>query len=335
MIEAVLYTRMSDGSVGCAVCAHRCIIAPGKTGVCGVRRNESGTLRTAAYGRVGAVNRDPIEKKPLFHFLPGTTSYSVAAIGCNFRCSFCQNWEISQAQEAERLGVPTRPLTPEEIVAQARASGARSISFTYTEPTIFLEYALATAQKAKQAGLATVFVSNGYMTAEALDLIGPYLDAANIDLKFSDDAHYLRYCGAHHAPVLETIRRMHARGIWVEVTTLVIPGLNDDTAALTDIASSIAAIDTDMPWHVSGFHPMYNMLDVPDTPSSALGRAVAAGKKAGLRYIYEGNIDGESNTACHACAALLIRRHGYTIDENNLRRGRCPACGANIPGVFS
>ncbi|MEI8217674.1 MAG: AmmeMemoRadiSam system radical SAM enzyme [Elusimicrobiota bacterium] len=335
MKEALLYQIIEGSAVQCALCAHRCVIASGECGRCGVRSNDDGVLHTDAYGAVVAAHLDPIEKKPLFHFLPGTQSFSFAAIGCNFTCSFCQNWEISQAKEAVRLGVQTRVLSPAAIVEQAIASGAKSISYTYSEPTIFIEYALETARLAKKAGLANIFVTNGYMTHEALDLIGPYLDAADVDLKFSDDEKYSLHCSAHLEPVLQTIQSMKERGIWVEVTTLVVPGLNDDVSSLSAIAGCIAAVSPEIPWHLSAFHPDYKLLEAPATPEKSLKRGVDAGKKACLHYVYTGNISGGAeDTRCHACNALLINRRGFSIAENNIQKNHCPSCRAKIPGVF-
>ncbi|MGA2089972.1 MAG: AmmeMemoRadiSam system radical SAM enzyme [Endomicrobiales bacterium] len=334
MKEALLYKKLDHDIVHCALCAHRCVIDPGHAGRCLVRRNDDGILYTSAYGSVVAAHLDPIEKKPLFHFLPGSYSFSFASIGCNFTCSFCQNWQISQVKEAQRLGAQSREMSPEDIVAHAVASGAKSISYTYSEPTIFMEYAFETAQLAKKAGLANVFVTNGYMTTEALDLIAPYLDAANVDLKFSDDKKYIANCGGHLKPVLETIRRLKERSIWVEVTTLIIAGLNDDVPSLMTIASFIADVGKDIPWHVSAFHPDYKLMETPSTSQETLTTAYNIGKKADLSYVYMGNVSVEENTLCHNCKTLLIRRHGFSIEENNLKKGHCPSCATSIPGRF-
>ncbi len=225
--EAMLWGPLEGGKVQCRLCAHRCVIASGKQGICGVRENHDGRLVTLVYGEVVAAHVDPIEKKPLYHFFPGSKALSVATAGCNFRCGFCQNWQISQAPRRKGGGIAGEPFAPEDIVRAALDQGCRSISYTYTEPTIFFEYAFDTAKLAQEAGLLNNFVTNGYMTAEALETIRPYLDAANVDLKAFKDETYKRVCGARLEPVLESIRLMHQFGIWVEVTTLVVPGLND------------------------------------------------------------------------------------------------------------
>ncbi len=234
--EAMLWSPGEGGKVECRLCAHRCIISPGKQGICGVRENRDGGLRTLVYGEVVAAHVDPIEKKPLYHFFPGSKALSVATAGCNFRCGFCQNWQISQAPRRKGGGLTGEPFAPEDIVRAALDQGCRSISYTYTEPTIFFEYAFDTAKLAREAGLANNFVTNGYMTAEALESIRPYLDAANVDLKAFEDETYKKVCGARLEPVLETIRRMRALGVWVEVTTLVVPGLNDGEGELAAMA---------------------------------------------------------------------------------------------------
>ncbi len=268
--EAALWTPGEDGRALCALCAHRCSVAPGHWGICGVRENRAGTLVTHAYGRVVAAAVDPIEKKPLYHFLPGTTSFSVATAGCNFRCGFCQNWSISQLR-AENGEAEGRPLPPERIAALARENGCASVSYTYTEPTIFFEYARDAALPARAAGLANVFVSNGYMTAEAAAASRPWLDAANIDLKAFRDETYRKVCGARLQPVLETIERLRAAGVWIEVTTLIVPGMNDGEDELADIARFLASLDRDIPWHISRFHPDYEITDRPVTPVRDFG----------------------------------------------------------------
>ena len=334
-VEARLWRALDGGRVDCDLCAHRCRIGPGKFGICGVRENTAGKLTTHAYGRVIAAHIDPIEKKPLFHFQPGSRSLSIATIGCNFRCPFCQNWEISQAPRAKDAFRGGQEFPPAEIVAEARSRGCRSISYTYTEPTVFFEYALDTARLARGAGLANVFVTNGYLTGAALRTIQPFLDAANVDLKAFRDETYRRVCGARLEPVLESIRLMRELGVWVEVTTLVVPGMNDSRAELGDIARFIAGVSVDMPWHVSRFHPDYKYTDTPATPVETLDLARDLGKQAGLRYIYVGNIRGEGeNTACPQCGRELIGRTGFTVTKNEVRGGACPHCGTHIAGVF-
>lgn len=333
--EAMLYHPGEGQKVECFLCAHRCVIAPGKFGVCGVRENRDGKLITHVYGKVIAAHIDPIEKKPLYHFLPGSTSFSIATVGCNFRCPFCQNWQISQVTKEDRGFEDGYSLLPEEIVRQARARGCQSISYTYTEPTIFFEYAFDTARLAKQEELANVFVTNGYMTEEALQTIRPYLDAANVDLKAFREEAYKKVCGARLEPVLDSIRRMKEFGIWVEVTTLVVPDLNDTEEELRAIARFIAGVSPDIPWHVSRFHPDYKYTDARPTPVATLKKALSLGLEAGLRYVYIGNVWGESeDTQCPQCHRTILRRNGFFVEENRIQDGRCPHCGATIAGVF-
>jgi pyruvate formate lyase activating enzyme len=335
MTEARLFRSLEGGKVDCYLCAHRCLIGPAKFGVCGVRENREGKLFTHAYGEVIAAHIDPIEKKPLYHFLPGTTSFSIATVGCNFRCPFCQNWQISQATKKDRSFGGGYELAPEAVVREARRRDCRSVSYTYTEPTIFFEYAWDTARLARAAGLANVFVTNGYMTSEALREIQPFLDAANVDLKAFKDETYKRVCGARLEPVLDSIRLMRQLGIWVEVTTLVVPGLNDGEAELADIGAFIAGVGVDIPWHVSRFHPDYKYTDTPATPIETLQLALSLGKKAGLQHIYIGNVWRESeDTRCPRCGKTLVRRSGFSVERNEITNGRCPHCGASIAGVF-
>ena len=334
-VEARLWRALDGNKVDCDLCAHLCRIAPTKFGVCGVRENRGGKLFTHAYGKVIAAHVDPIEKKPLFHFQPGTRSFSIATVGCNFRCPFCQNWQISQAPREAKGFHGGQEISPEEIVAEARAQGCRSVSYTYTEPTIFFEYAYDSAKLARSAGLSNVFVTNGYMTATALRTIQPYLDAANVDLKAFRDETYKKVCGARLEPVLESIRLMRELGVWVEVTTLVVPGLNDSAVELTDIARFIAGVSRDIPWHVSRFHPDYQYTETPATPVETLERAFAIGKEAGLKYIYIGNVWGEGeDTVCPQCGRRVIGRTGFSVRKNEVRDGACPQCGTPIAGVF-
>jgi pyruvate formate lyase activating enzyme len=287
--EALLYEKLENNLIKCLLCSHRCLIKHGNFGRCGVRENINGTLFTHAYGEVIAEHIDPIEKKPLYHFLPGSKTYSIATAGCNFRCEFCQNWQISQLplKEAKMHSIPRRP---EEIVNAAIKTGCQSIAYTYTEPTIFLEYALETAKLAKAEGLANVFVSNGYLTSVALELIHPYLDAANIDLKSFSEKFYKNICQASLTPVLQTIELMHKLGIWIEITTLLIPGENDSRQELKKIANFIAKISPHIPWHISAFHPDYKFTDHPFTPLKSLETAQQIGSQAGLKHIHLGNV---------------------------------------------
>ena len=333
--EAMLWHGLEEGKVECFLCAHRCRVAKGRFGVCNVRENREGKLVTHVYGEVIAAHIDPIEKKPLYHFLPGTTSFSIATVGCNFRCPFCQNWQISQVKKGEKGFAGGQALSPEEIVRLARARGCRSISYTYTEPTIFFEYAYDTARLAREAGLANVFVTNGYMTAEALRAIRPILDAANVDLKAFQDETYKKICGARLQPVLDSIRLMRELGIWVEVTTLVVPALNDSDKELADIAGFIASASPEIPWHISRFHPDYEYTEAPATPLETLRKARRLGKEAGLKYVYIGNVWGESeNTDCPQCGRTLLRRSGFSVGEIKVKNGKCPYCGASVSGVF-
>jgi pyruvate formate lyase activating enzyme len=333
--EALLWETAGAGAVACRLCAHRCVIKPGQTGVCAVRENREGRLVTLVYGEVVAAHVDPIEKKPLFHFLPGSTALSIATAGCNFRCGFCQNWQISQAPRRRGGAVAGEPFPPEAVVRAAIDQGCRSISYTYTEPTIFFEYAVDTARLAREAGLLNSFVTNGYMTSEAIELLRPVLDAANVDLKAFSDETYKKICGARLEPVLESIRRMKTLGIWVEVTTLVVPGLNDGDAELAAIARFIASVDPDIPWHVSRFHPDYEYTQAPATPLERLRAAAVAGRREGLRHIYVGNVPGESeDTVCPVCGTVLIRRRGFNVLADVLRDSRCPSCATALAGRF-
>jgi pyruvate formate lyase activating enzyme len=333
--EALIWSPLESEKVSCFLCAHRCTIAPGKFGVCGVRENRGGKLVTHVYGEVVAAHVDPIEKKPFYHFLPGSTSLSIATVGCNFRCGFCQNWQISQASKEPGRDTRGDKFSPEDIVQAAKKNGCRSISYTYTEPTIFFEYALDTARLAKAAGLYNNFVTNGYMTAEALKAFHPNLDAANVDLKAFKDETYKKVCGARLEPVLESIKLMRKLKIWVEVTTLVVPGLNDGEGELRGIAKFLAGVDPDIPWHISRFHPDFKYTDARPTPVETLRKAAAIGKQEGLRYVYVGNVPGEGeDTICPGCGKILIRRRGFGTDENAIKNGRCPSCRKDIPGLF-
>jgi len=332
--EALLYDTLPEKGCFCRLCAHGCRIEEGRTGVCRVRENRDGALYSLVYGKLIASHVDPIEKKPLFHFYPGSLSLSIATAGCNFHCSFCQNWQISQVERGG--GTHTGPDTsPVEVVENAVRRRCRSISYTYTEPTIFFEFALDTARKAKTAGLGNVFVTNGYMTTEALETIHPALDACNVDLKSFRDSFYRTMCGARLQPVLDSIRTIKALGIWLEITTLVIPGKNDSEAELSDIAGFIHDVDPDIPWHISRFHPDYEYSEGMPTPLDTLQRAHAAGVKAGLRYVYIGNAPGlAEDTVCPACGKVLVRRTGYSVAIEHLKEGACGACGAVIAGRF-
>ena len=337
MREAMFYEKMSDGKVRCGLCRFRCLIGDGSRGICGVRENRAGTLYTLVYGKAVAEHVDPIEKKPLFHYLPGSRSFSIATVGCNFRCLHCQNYSISQPDEGQALRISGSDLPPELIVEKALDAGCRSISYTYTEPTIFFEYAYDTAVLAHKAGLKNVFVTNGYITAEALAHIRPYLDAANIDLKGFSDRFYREVVHAMLSEVLDSIVEYKRAGIWIELTTLIIPGWNDSDEDLGGIARFIAEqVGVDTPWHVSQFYPTFKLIDRPRTPLATLRRARQIGLDAGLRYVYEGNVPGEGgeNTFCPGCGELVISRVGYAISDHVMQGGSCPHCAAPLAGVW-
>lgn len=332
--EALLYEQTNDGRVRCHLCHHQCVIADGREGICHVRANRGQVLVTLVYGRSIVHHVDPMEKKPLFHFHPGSTAYSIGTPGCNFRCRWCQNWEISQAPREQHL-ISGQVLPPEEIVSAATASGCGSIAYTYTEPTVFFEYAYDTARLARKAGLNNVFVTNGYLTRQALEAFHPLLDAANVDLKAFRDHTYRKHVGARLQPVLESMKQMKQMGVWLEVTTLVIPGINDDPSELGEAAAFIAEeLGTSTPWHLSRFFPMYQMTTVPTTPLSSLRAIAQIGRQAGLRYVYLGNVSEDSNTYCHRCGELLIRRSLLEVTEQHVdTSGCCPRCGEEVAGI--
>ncbi len=344
---AILWQRLAedDTRVRCNLCAHRCVIPAGRRGACRVRANRGGALVSLVYGQTIAAQVDPIEKKPLFHFLPGSRAFSIATPGCNFRCTFCQNWEISQMpRDRDPLRFATReillagrPAAPAAVAAAAQAAGCASVAYTYTEPTIFAEYALDCAAAAQRLGLKNVFVSNGYMSAELLALMAGRIDGINVDLKAGRGEFYRRVSGAALAPVLANLAAIRRLGIWLEVTTLVIPGLNDADDELRWVATYLFdTLGPDVPWHVSRFHPAYRLLDAPPTPPATLSRAYQIGREVGLRYVYVGNLPGTraESTFCPACGAPAIERTGYQVRRLRLTGGRCGACGTPIAGVF-
>jgi len=358
--EARHYRRLEGGDVLCTLCPHDCRVREGGRGACGVRYNHGGRLYTLVYDKVVSRGVDPIEKKPLFHFLPGSRSYSIATVGCNLRCAFCQNWEISQwprdrlpkhleagggseetsgsicpQLEALEHEIAGEPVTPEQIVAAARQTGCRSIAYTYTEPTIFYELAYDTAVLARRAGLRNVFVTNGFTGEAVVRELAQVLDAANVDLKFFKPESYRRVSRARLEPILDAIRLYHELGVWVEVTTLVVPGLNDSDDELRQIAAFVASVGPEVPWHVSQFYPAWRMADRPATPVPTLRRAAEIGRAAGLRYVYEGNVPGEKgeSTYCYDCGALLVDRYGFRVRRNRIVAGKCPDCGCAVDGV--
>ena len=332
---AVLWEPLDEQQVHCFLCNFHCRIKPGAVGHCQVRANQGGKLVSLNYQAICATHVDPIEKKPLFHFQPGSRSFSLAAVGCNFRCDFCQNWQISQwPRMREELG--GRACSPEEIVSAAQREGCRSISYTYTEPTIFMELAADCGRLARQRGLANVFVSNGYLTTAAVDFAREWLDAINVDLKGFTEEFYQKVCKARLGPVLETLRYIARQTeIWLEVTTLVIPGLNDSAEELRGLARFIAGeLGEQVPWHVSRFHPDFERAQTPATPVETLELAYELGREAGLRYIYVGNLPGagHESTVCPECGQLLIERFGYRLGQFLVKAGNCPACGTAVAG---
>ena len=335
-MEAWLYEPLGEDRVRCHLCAHTCVIPPGKRGLCGVRENRAGILESLVYGRLIAAGDDPIEKKPIFHLLPGSRSFSIATVGCNFKCRFCQNADIAQMPSDRSGMIAGDAATAESVVAAAKQRGCTSISYTYTEPTVFFEFACDTAKLAHADGLKNVFVTNGYMSAEALERVSPWLDAANVDLKAYRDDFYKSQCGARLEPVKATLKAMKEYGIWVEVTTLVIPGLNDDPEELSRLAAFIANdLGTETPWHVSRFHPTYRLTDRSGTPVETLIRARDIGMGAGLKYVYTGNIPGQGgeDTLCSGCGETVIARQGFRITASHLENGHCTRCGTTIDGI--
>ncbi|MBU1074641.1 AmmeMemoRadiSam system radical SAM enzyme [Patescibacteria group bacterium] len=349
--KAKLYEKIGQDQVKCIACAHYCRIVEGRTGVCGVRMNYQGDLYLMVYGKASAVNIDPIEKKPLFHFLPGTEIFSFGTVGCNFACDFCQNWDLSQsAKEVQkkakdkdermlRLGKLVdygQELPPHEIVKYCLKNKIPSIAYTYNEPVIFFEYLYDTAKLAHSEGVKNIFVSNGYESEEAMNKIHPYLDAMNVDLKSFNEEFYNKTCKAHLEPVLKTIKRAHDMGIWIEVTTLVIPGENDSDEELESIAKFIADVSTSVPWHVTAFTPNYKMDQKPSTSPESLQKAYKIGKSAGLKYVYTGNVfdDECQNTYCPSCNHMNIGRDWHSVTKNEIGQGKCSKCGTDIEGIW-
>jgi len=333
--EAVLWEPAEDTKVHCRLCNWRCTIADGKSGRCAVRRNIDGTLYSLNYHKVCSANPDPIEKKPLFHFQPGSRSFSISAMGCNFRCEFCQNWQISQAA-FEDGQISGQAVSPEQIVEAAVRDGCASIAYTYTEPTIFMELSNDCGRLAKERGLSNVFVSNGFMTIEAIDFAADWLGGINVDLKAFSEDYYRRRCKARLQPVLDTISYIAKEtDIWLEITTLVLPDENDSDDELKKIAGFIVDnAGVDVPWHISRFYPQYKCPDIAPTSFGALERALEIGKAAGLRYVYLGNAPGvkSESTFCYDCGRTLIERVGYRIVGNTVENSKCPDCGAEIAG---
>jgi pyruvate formate lyase activating enzyme len=330
MHEARQYRLTENNSVTCSLCNHRCVIHPEKHGICGVRRNENGTLYATTYGKISAEAVDPIEKKPLYHFLPGTRSYSLGSIGCNFHCQHCQNWHISRA---ERDVTHLRDLSPEEGVKRAKENGCASISWTYNEPTIWHEYTLDMGTIARRAGLGTVYVTNGYITEEALRELAPMLSAYRVDLKAFTNDFYTKVCGAHLQPVLDSAALARELGMHVETVTLVIPGLNDSMEEQTSLIRwVIEHLGPETPMHFSAFHPDYKMTDRGVTPVATLEKIYRTAKELGLRFPYIGNIahNQYENTYCPSCGATLIERQGFSSRIQGLDGQQCSNCGEHI-----
>ncbi len=335
MKPAMLFEQIEDKKVLCRLCHHMCRISDQKSGRCNVRQNMDGRLYTLAYGRAVASHIDPIEKKPLYHFLPSSLTYSIGTAGCNFKCSFCQNWQISQAVKKKDQSLPGIPMSPEQIVAAAVENNCRSIAYTYTEPTIFFEYAYYTARLAKAKGLKNIFVSNGYMTKEAIDAISPFLDAINIDVKAMNETFYKNICQGKLQPVLDNIRYVQKADIWLEITTLIVPGANDKEEELRELAKFIAGVDPDIPWHISRFHPDYQHTHSPATPFSVMESAYNIGKEQGLHYVYMGNIiDADKDTRCPQCGHKVIERSSGQVKINPATKNRCPGCGKVVAGIY-
>jgi pyruvate formate lyase activating enzyme len=335
-MEACLYKSLADLKVRCNLCYHRCTIKKGKRGLCQVRENRNGVLNTLVYEKVIARHIDPIEKKPLYHLSPGSRSYSIATVGCNFKCRFCQNADIAQMPSDRNGMIVGEHITPQMIADDAVQNGCASIAYTYTEPTVYFELALDTSKIAHSQGIRNVLVTNGYMTPEALDLISPYLDAANVDLKAFNDDFYKNMCGARLENVKTTLKRMKSQGVWVEVTTLLIPGLNDNKKELQQLAAFLAdSLGPETPWHISRFHPTYKLQDRPPTPVQTLNDAREIGIQAGLRYVYTGNVPGETgaDTFCWNCGKLLINRQGFQINLNRIKNSQCAFCHTKIDGL--
>ncbi|MEW5765363.1 MAG: AmmeMemoRadiSam system radical SAM enzyme [Acidobacteriota bacterium] len=334
--EAVLWRPEANGRVVCDLCAHRCRILPGRSGVCRVRANRNGRLVSLVRDRLIAGHVDPIEKKPLFHFLPGTLSYSIATAGCNFRCRFCQNFTLSQAVR-DGGEVPGEPVAPARVVEAALRSGCATLAYTYTEPTIFFETAEEVGLLARQRGLKNVFVTNGFLTPEAVERARAFLDAANVDLKGFDDGRYRKVCGASLKGVLTGLESLVRAGVWVEVTTLVVPGMNDSDGELRAVARYVADLGRHVPWHISRYHPDYLMDSGGPTPLATLERAWELGREAGLDHVYLGNVPGHpsEHTTCPKCGTIVLERLGFHAVPRALAGGRCAACGERIHGVFA
>jgi len=336
--EGKLFEALDAGRVRCIACAHRCIIPEGASGICKMRINRDGILRVP-FGYVSGAQCDPIEKKPFFHAAPGSLAFSFGMLGCNLHCSYCQNWVTSQALRDPHAYAPPQLVAADEIVRLARERGARAVVSTYNEPLITAEWGVAVFERARAAGMMTGYVSNGFATPEALEYVRPHLDLFKVDLKGYDDSHYRRF-GGRLEPVLDTIRRLHETGVWVEIVTLLVPGFNDSRKELAGLAGFIAGVSPDIPWHVTAFHADYAMTEYENTRPEDLMAAVAIGKESGLRHVYAGNLPGRTgdseSTRCPACGLLLVERRGYRIVQNKIGAlGTCPSCNTRVPGRWT
>jgi pyruvate formate lyase activating enzyme len=335
MKKALLWTPLSNNRVKCHLCPHSCNLKEGQPGICMVRKNVRGELISLNYDKIAAIHSDPIEKKPLYHVLPGSQSLSIATMGCNFSCAFCQNHSLSMVGDQNQIFGEKK--SPEDLIALALESGARSISYTYTEPTVFFELMLETAKLARQNGLKNIMVSNGYMSHDALSMIAPYLDAANIDLKAFSDEFYRKYCNARLEPVIKTIKAMRELGIWIELTTLLIPGLNDNQNELEQLIQFIFEMGDSIPWHLSRFFPHYQLLETSPTDVAVIISILQSAGDKGIKFLYGGNFSSAewTNTICPECGTLLIERNGYSTEISGLDNGRCSGCGILIPGIWT
>jgi pyruvate formate lyase activating enzyme len=334
-METLFYEKLSNNVVKCGICNHFCKIENGNKGICKVRENKNGSLETLVYPKIIARSIDPIEKKPLYHVLPGSSSYSIATVGCNFKCSFCQNSDIAQMPQNNGV-ISGTDFYPKDIVGQALRAGCASIAYTYTEPTIYFELAYETAKIAHENNILNVFVTNGFMSRKVIENIAPFLDAANVDLKAFNEKFYQKYCCSRLEPVKENLKLMKSLGILVEVTTLLIPGLNDSKEELEQIANFLKNdLGPETPWHISRFHPCYEMADREATPVKTLETAYNIGKNAGLLYVYAGNAPqlGLENTYCPSCETLIVKRVGYNT-ASNIEDGKCPNCKIEIYGIY-
>lgn len=337
MSNAILWRPQKNQKVQCMACSHFCVIDPGERGLCGVRENREGEMHTLVRNKVAALNLDPIEKKPLFHFLPGTLSLSLGTMGCNLSCLFCQNYSLSQSARQNKP-IEGETITPDRIISLAGEYFAASISYTYSEPTVFIELVMDTARPAKEKGLKNIIVSNGFQSPDCLREMNGYFDAANIDLKAFTEKFYQEYCGAKLKPVLKNLAKIREMGWWLEVTTLIIPGLNDSRKELKQMAEFIfRELGSDTPWHISRFHPTFKMTNIKSTPIETLENAWEIGREQGLKFVYTGNVPGHraENTYCPACQKQVIKRTGFEIKSSHIKDQCCSFCGEKISGVWT